>query len=207
MRKINAVAGKAGATIFFTNQTREKVGLVWGEKTTTPGGRALRFYASIRVDVRSVGQEKEGEVVTSMHTKALVKKNKTAPPLRIANFIISFGVGVDRIAGIFDAAVERGIVTKSGAWMNYGEIRLGQGRAKALDLLREDAAMLAEIEAKLRAEPVDKKAKKAKTEDDEEPVEDAEEAPAPKKARGRKPIMTAEEVPESEDGGTTVDDV
>jgi recombination protein RecA len=201
LRVLVSEVGRADATILFTNQVRDKPGVMWGEKTTTPGGRALRFYASIRVDIRGVGQEKDGEVVTSMHTKALIKKNKTAPPLRVANFVISFGIGIDKVAGIFDNGVARKIIEKAGAWMSYKDNRIGQGRAAAIEFLRGQPDMVAEIEAALRAAPAPTAAeKKAAAEDDSAPVS----------KKRRKPVLSEDDVPPAaepeEEGGTTVDD-
>jgi recombination protein RecA len=210
LRVLVSEAGSTDTTIIFTNQIRDKPGVMWGEKTTTPGGRALRFYASIRVDVRSVGQEKDGEVVTSMQTKALVKKNKTAAPLRIANFVISFGVGIDRVAGIFDKGLEREIIVKSGSWMSYMETRIGQGRAAAIQFLRDNPDVADEIAEKIAATPAPaskkkdfgpKKVKKGKRSEDSEdaeevPVEEADSVP-----------VVAESGSGEEVGGTTVDDV
>jgi len=182
LRVLVGEVGRAGVTILFTNQVRDKPGVMWGEKTTTPGGRALRFYASIRVDIRGIGQEKDGELVTSMHTKALCKKNKTAPPLRVANFIISFGVGVDRIAGIFDKSVERKVIEKAGAWFSFDGNRLGQGRSASLTQLRENEELLAEVEKKLLAAPavvVEKKSSMKKARGKKSSTEDEDTEPSP----------------------------
>jgi recombination protein RecA len=206
LRVLVSEAGRAETTILFTNQIRDKPGVMWGEKTTTPGGRALRFYASVRVDVRNIGQEKEGELVTAMQTKALIKKNKTAAPLRIANFVISFGVGIDRIAGLFDKAIDRNIIQKAGSWMSYGETRIGQGRTATIQFLRENPDIADEIEKTVLSTPAGPKkakdfggkkakGKKSSDDEDEEPAEDVEVD------------ATVVATSDTEDGGTTVDDV
>ena len=153
LRRLASVAGKNKATIIWTNQIREKIGVMFGDKTTTPGGRALRFYASVRVSITRIGSDKENiggeEVVVSNRVKAEVKKNKTAPPFRKAEFNITFGHGIDRVAAILDGALKAGIIEKNGAWFSAGNTRVGQGRAKSLDFLRENEEFLAGIEAEL----------------------------------------------------------
>ena len=140
LKQIVAEASRHDAIVIFTNQMRDKIGVMYGDKSTTPGGRALKFYASIRVDVRAIGTEKEGEEVVSIKVKAMCKKNKTAPPMRDANFVITFGVGIDNVAEIFDLAVKYGIVEKSGGWFDYEGTRLAQGRASCLEVFRQDKA-------------------------------------------------------------------
>ena len=145
LRQLAAEAGKDNATVFWTNQMRDKIGVMWGDKTTTPAGHALRHYASIRLNVCAIGKVKEklnGEdVVVSSKNKVTVKKNKTAPPFRTAEFCISFGHGIDSIAAILDSAIALKVVSKKGAWFDLGTERLGQGRASILDLMRKDRSL------------------------------------------------------------------
>lgn len=143
LRRLAAEAGKRNATVLFTNQVREKIGISYGDKTTTPAGRALRHWASIRVHVRATGRVKENiggeEVVVSSTHIADVKKNKTAAPFKKAEFVISFGHGIDTIAAILDSAMSLGIIVKRGSWISMDNQQLGQGRAVVLDMLRKDA--------------------------------------------------------------------
>jgi recombination protein RecA len=150
LKRLAAETSKADGFLMFTNQIRDKIGVIgWGEKTTTSGGKALPFYASIRVKLASMGTEKEGDVAICSKVKAVIKKNKTAPPLREAQFSITYGIGVDSIADLFDTALRLGIVTKAGAWYSYGAQRLGQGRAACLVLFRETPAMLEKLKQDL----------------------------------------------------------
>jgi recombination protein RecA len=145
LRLLAAEAGKRNATVLWTNQIRDKINISWGDKTTTPAGRALKHYASIRVSVRTIGKVKEGSgdniiVVSSKH-KADVKKNKCSAPFKTAEFCISFGHGVDTIAEILDTAISMKIVSKRGAWFSFDGEQMGQGRAATLDLMRKDAEL------------------------------------------------------------------
>ena len=146
LKQLAAEAGKRGATVFWTNQIREKIGISYGDKTTTPAGRALRHYASIRVHIRSIGKVKEkvnGEdVVVSSRNKIDVKKNKVAPPFKTAEFCISFGYGIDTIAAVLDTAIAMKIIDKRGSWLIYGTEQLGQGRAIVLDRMRKDTELV-----------------------------------------------------------------
>lgn len=141
LKQLAGEAGKRLATVFWTNQIRDKIGVLWGDKTTTPAGHALRHYASIRIHIRAIGKVKENvggvPVVVSSRNKIDVKKNKTAPPFRTAEFCISFGHGIDTVAGILDTAIAMKIVEKRGAWFSFAGEQLGQGRAASLDLLRK----------------------------------------------------------------------
>ena len=146
LRLITISAGQNNATVFWTNQVREKVGgLGYGDKTTTPAGKALKHYASIRAQIVTIGKNKEkinGEdVVVSTKTRVNVQKNKTSAPFKTAEFSISFGWGIDRVAGIFDKALEKGVVTKSGNTFMFGEEKIEVGRQKAMDKLRSDKAL------------------------------------------------------------------
>ena len=154
MRTICSEAGKADTTILFTNQVRAKIGVMFGEKTTTPGGNALKFYCSIRLQIVRIGNEKDGDDAVGAKTKITVKKNKTAPPFRVANLVISFGRGFDLVAGILDAAIEKKIIKKKGSWFSYGDDRLGQGRAKCMDALYSNKDLLEEVKEKLNGSTV-----------------------------------------------------
>jgi len=149
LRQLAAEAGKRLATVFWTNQIREKIGIMYGDKTTTPAGRALRHYASIRIHIRAIGKVKEKvggvDVIVSSRNKIDVKKNKTAPPFRTAEFCISFGHGIDTLAGILDMAIAMEIVKKRGAWFAYGSEQIGQGRAISLDFLRKNPDVVKKI--------------------------------------------------------------
>lgn len=150
LRQLQSDIGKYRTTVFFTNQIREKIGVTYGDKTTTPAGRALKHYASVRVSIRRIGNIKEGDVVVSSKTKADVKKNKTAPPFKQAEFNITFGIGIDRVASILDTAISIGIIDKRGAWLSMDGDQLGQGRAKVLDMMRNEDELVVKIEAKLK---------------------------------------------------------
>jgi len=134
----------------FINQLREKVGVMFGSPETTSGGRALKFYASIRLDVRKLEQIKIGTDVVGSRTRVKVVKNKVAPPFRQAEFDITYGKGISKMGSILDVALERNIVGKSGSWWTYGETRIGQGRENAKAFLEEHTDVAAEIETKIR---------------------------------------------------------
>jgi len=146
MRKIPSLAQESNTLVIFTNQIREKIGVMFGNPETTPGGRALRFAASMRIEVRRIEdiKDKEGNL-TGIKVKAKIPKNKMAPPLKIAEFDIVYGQGVDNVGCVLDIAVEKGIVTKSGAWYSYNGEQLGQGRPNVVALLKENTTLLAEI--------------------------------------------------------------
>ena len=150
LRKLTAAISKSNATVIFLNQLREKVGIMFGNPETQPGGRALKFYASIRLDIRKVEVIKSGLDSVGARVKVKVVKNKVAPPFRSAEFDILFNEGISREGGLIDAAVEYGVIEKSGTWMSYGDVRLGQGRENVRNSLRENPTLSAEIEAKVR---------------------------------------------------------
>ncbi len=152
LRTLTISAGQNNATVFWTNQVRDKVGSFgYGDKTTTPAGHALKHYASVRVQIISIGKNKEkinGEdVVVSTKTRASIQKNKTAAPFKNAEFSISFGWGIDRVAGIFDKALEKGVITKSGNTFMFGNEKIDVGRSKAMDRLRADRELCDRINA------------------------------------------------------------
>ncbi len=147
MRKLTGVIARSQATVIFINQIREKIGVMFGSPETTPGGRALKFYSSVRIDIRRTGAIKEGDVNVGNHVRVRVVKNKVAPPFRQAEFDIMFNEGISITGDLLDLAVEDEICQKSGAWFSYGEIRLGQGRENAKKFFAENPEMVAEIRA------------------------------------------------------------
>jgi recombination protein RecA len=151
LRKLTAAISKSNCAVIFLNQLREKVGIMFGNPETQPGGRALKFYSSVRLDIRKVEVIKTGLDSIGARVKVKVVKNKVAPPFRSAEFDILFNEGISREGALIDAATEYGIVEKSGTWMSYGEIRLGQGRENVRNYLRENPTLAAEMEAKVRA--------------------------------------------------------
>jgi recombination protein RecA len=150
LRKLTAAISRSKAVMIFINQLREKVGVMFGSPETTSGGRALKFYASIRVDVRKLEQIKVGQDVVGSRTRAKVVKNKVAPPFRQAEFDITYGRGISKMGSILDVALEQNIVGKSGSWYTYGDQRIGQGRENAKAFLEEHLDMASEIEVKIR---------------------------------------------------------
>ena len=150
LRKLTAIVAKSNTTMVFINQIREKIGVMFGNPETTTGGRALKFYSSVRIDIRRIAAIKDGEVVTGSRAKVKVVKNKVAAPFRQAEFDIDYGEGISRSGELIDMGVENKLVQKSGAWYNYGDIRLGQGRENAKQFVRENADLAEELEFKLR---------------------------------------------------------
>jgi recombination protein RecA len=153
LRKLTAVVSRNQATVVFINQMRMKIGVVFGNPETTTGGNALKFYASVRLDIRRVGQLKEGDQVVGSRTRVKVVKNKMAPPFREAEFDVRYGQGVDRLAEAVDLGVERGLVEKSGAHFSLGGERIGQGRERAAEWLRQNPAALEQLVQRLAAAP------------------------------------------------------
>jgi recombination protein RecA len=150
LRKLTAAISRSKAVMIFINQLREKVGVMFGSPETTSGGRALKFYASIRLDVRKLEQIKVGQDVVGTRTRVKVVKNKVAPPFRQAEFDITYGRGISKMGSILDVALEQNIVGKSGSWYTYGDQRIGQGRENAKSYLEEHNELAGEIESKLR---------------------------------------------------------
>jgi recombination protein RecA len=150
LRKLTAIVAKSKTCLVFINQIREKIGVMFGNPETTTGGRALKFYSSVRIDIRRIAAIKEGEVVTGSRAKVKVVKNKVAAPFRQAEFDIDYGEGISRVGELIDLGVEQKLVVKSGAWYNYGDVRLGQGRENAKQFLRENPDLAEEIELRLR---------------------------------------------------------
>jgi recombination protein RecA len=151
LRKLTATINKTNCCCIFINQLREKIGVMFGNPETTTGGNALKFYASVRLDIRRVTQIKDGDEVVGNRTKVKVVKNKVAPPFRIAEFDIVFGEGVSKAGEIIDLGVEMGIVQKSGSWFSYNGDKLGQGRDTVKQLILDNPELSAEIEGKIRA--------------------------------------------------------
>jgi recombination protein RecA len=151
LRKLTAVVGRSNTCLIFINQIREKIGVMFGSPETTTGGRALKFYSSVRVDIRRIGALKDGEAVIGNRTKVKIVKNKVAPPFREAEFDIMYGEGISRTGELIDLGVEHKVVDKSGAWFSYKGERLGQGRENSKNFLRENKEVAARIEAEVRA--------------------------------------------------------
>lgn len=151
LRKLTGAIGKSNCIVVFINQLREKIGVMYGNPETTPGGRALKFYASVRLDVRRIETLKNGTDMIGNRTRVKVVKNKVAPPFKEAEFDIMYGTGISKEGEILDLASKIDIVNKSGSWFNYGEVRLGQGRDNSKEFLKANPAIAAEIEAQVRA--------------------------------------------------------
>ena len=151
LRKLTGTINKSKCVVIFINQLREKVGVMFGNPETTTGGRALKFYSSIRLDVRRIDSIKQGDEIVGNRTRVKVMKNKVAPPFKQAEFDIMYNEGISRNGNIVDGGVKENIVQKSGAWFSYGDIRLGQGRENAKNYLKENPEIALEIENKIRA--------------------------------------------------------
>ena len=151
MRKLSAVISKSQAVVIFINQLREKVGVMYGNPETTPGGRALKFYASVRIDVRRTEQLKKGTEIYGNHVRCKIVKNKVAPPFKVAEFDILYGHGISRASEVLDFAINFDIIKKSGSWFSYNGERLGQGKDTIRQMVDENPAFMAELEEKVRA--------------------------------------------------------
>jgi recombination protein RecA len=150
LRKLTAAISRSGSVVIFINQIREKIGVMFGSPETTPGGRALKFYASVRLDIRRMEAIKQGTESVGVRTKVKVVKNKLAPPFREAEFDVVYGEGVSRSGTVLDAGVEQGLIEKSGTWYTYKNERIGQGRENAKKWLQENGSSLLDLEAKIR---------------------------------------------------------
>jgi protein RecA len=150
LRKLSSSISKSNCIVIFINQLREKVGIVYGNPETTPGGRALKFYASVRIEIRRSEQIKDGAEILGNRTKCKVVKNKVAPPFKLAEFDILYGKGISKLGEIIDIGVDLDIIQKSGSWFAYGEQRLGQGRDKVRDYFVANPELALEIETKIR---------------------------------------------------------
>jgi recombination protein RecA len=150
LRKLTATISKTNCTVFFINQLRDKIGVMFGNPETTTGGNALKFYASVRLDIRRSSQIKDGENVLGNRTKVKIVKNKVAPPFKTAEFDIMYGEGVSKTGEILDLAVEFEIIKKSGSWFSYGETKLGQGRDAVKGLIKDNPELADELEVKIK---------------------------------------------------------
>jgi recombination protein RecA len=152
LRKLTGVISKSNTTLIFINQLREKIGVMFGNPETTTGGRALKFYASVRIDIRRIAPIKDGDQMIGGRTRVKVVKNKVAPPFREAEFDIMYGEGISREGDLLDMAVEKKIVEKSGAWFAYSGERLGQGRENAKQFLKDNVEVRRAIDERVRKE-------------------------------------------------------
>ncbi len=150
LRKLTGAISKSSCVCIFINQLRDKIGVVYGNPETTTGGKALKFYSSVRLDIRKIAQIKDGEEITGNRTRVKVVKNKVAPPFRTAEFDILYGEGISAMGELIDLAVEFGVVKKAGSWFSYGTDKLGQGRETVKKALREDAALYSKIQAQVK---------------------------------------------------------
>lgn len=150
MRKLTATISKTKCCCIFINQLREKIGVMFGNPETTTGGNALKFYASVRIDIRRQSQIKDGEMAAGNHVKVKVVKNKVAPPFRFAEFDIMFGEGISKVGELIDLGVEKNIIKKAGAWFSYNDTKIGQGRDNVKQVLIDNPELADEIEAKVR---------------------------------------------------------
>jgi len=151
LRKLTGAVARSQTSVIFTNQIREKIGVMYGSPETTSGGRALKFYASLRMDIRRIGAIKDGTDIIGNRTRVKVVKNKCAPPFKEAEFDIRYNVGISHESLLIDIGVEAGIVEKAGSWYSYGDLRLGQGKENTRDFLRENPDVLEEVDARVRA--------------------------------------------------------
>jgi recombination protein RecA len=150
LRKLTAIVAKSGTCLIFINQIREKIGVMFGNPETTTGGRALKFYSSVRLDIRRTNQIKEGDEVVGSRVKVKVVKNKVAAPFRQAEFDVGYGEGISKTGELLDLGLEQKLVEKSGSWFSYGDVRLGQGRENSKLFIRENPDLAAELERKVR---------------------------------------------------------
>jgi len=150
LRKLTGTVSKSRTALIFINQIREKIGVMFGNPETTTGGRALKFYSSVRIDIRRIAAVKEGDVVVGSHTKVKIVKNKVAAPFREAEFDILYGEGISKEGDVLDLAVTHNIVEKSGAWYSYNGERIGQGRENTRTFLKENKEVFAKMDAQLR---------------------------------------------------------
>jgi recombination protein RecA len=185
LRKLTGIVSKSHTSLIFINQIREKIGVMFGNPETTSGGRALKFYASMRVDIRRIGAIKDGEETIGNRTKLRVVKNKVAPPFRMAEFDILYGEGISREGDLLDLGVAHRVVEKSGSWYSYGDLRLGQGRENARKFLKDNPDLANEIDQKLRVELGLTKSGPVAVESDEEGKPSRAETPAAPKPASR----------------------
>ncbi len=149
LRKLTAITSKSMTTVIFINQIRQKIGIMFGNPETTTGGNALKFYSSMRLDIRRISSIKDGQDIIGSRTRVKVVKNKLAPPFKEVEFDIIFGEGISKEGDILDLAVDAGIIEKAGTWFSYGDIRIGQGRENAKDYLRKNESVKEDIREKI----------------------------------------------------------
>ena len=190
LRKLTGIVSKSKTSLLFINQIRDKIGVMFGSPETTTGGRALKFYASMRLDIRRIGAIKEGEETTGNRTRLRVVKNKVAPPFRSAEFDILYGEGISKEGDLIDLGIAHKIIDKAGSWFSYGEIRIGQGRENARVFLKDNPDLAGEIDRKIRGALGLVKARSVA----EAPVAPAPEVPRPVRCTGRAPKARAEAV-------------
>lgn len=150
LRKLTAISSKSKCTIIFINQLREKVGVMYGNPETTTGGKALKFYASVRIDIRKADVVKDGSDIMGNHVKAKIVKNKVAPPFKVAEFDIMYGSGISNVGCVLDLAVENDIIQKSGSWFSYNDEKIGQGRDRVITYFQENPEVFEEVNARVR---------------------------------------------------------
>ena len=150
LRKLTASINRTGCCCIFINQLREKIGVMFGNPETTTGGNALKFYSSVRLDIRRIGQIKDGDAIVGNRTRVKIVKNKVAPPFRLAEFDIMYGEGISKVGEIVDLGVDKGVIKKSGSWFSYNETKLGQGRDSVKQLLLDNPELADELEGKIR---------------------------------------------------------
>lgn len=208
LRKITGALSATGTTAIFINQLREKIGVFFGSPETTTGGKALKFYASVRIDIRRIGALKDGDQTVGNRTKVKVVKNKMAPPFKVAEFDILYGEGISREGGLLDLGVDTGVVRKSGAWYTYGTDQLGQGKENSRNFLKDNPQLAAEIEEKiLAALGVGEPGRRAKEEAAKKQAAKAAQAgandqpaqPAEAKTASKKPAAKAKRGKKAED--------
>jgi len=178
LRKLTGAISNSNCSVIFTNQLREKIGVMFGNPETTAGGKALKFYASVRLDIRRTDSIKIGTDVVGNRTRVRVLKNKVAPPFKSAEFDIMYSEGISREGGLLDLGLEMGLVKKSGAWFNVGDIRLGQGRENAKDFLRQNTDVALAIEEQIRGNMNSFKVGEAEVVVEEEEDDEVEETPS-----------------------------
>tara|TARA_B100001750_G_scaffold247509_1_gene273508 strand:+ start:8720 stop:9769 length:1050 start_codon:yes stop_codon:yes gene_type:complete len=154
LRKLSAAINRSNSSVIFINQLREKIGVVFGNPEVTPGGRALKFYSSVRIDLRRIDSIKQGTEVVGNRVRARIVKNKVSPPFKVAEFDIMFNLGISKVGEILDLGTEEGSISKSGSFYSYGDTRLGQGRENAKDYLKQNSNIAEEIEQKIRNIPI-----------------------------------------------------
>ncbi len=155
LRKLTGAVSRSNTALIFTNQLREKIGVMFGSPETTPGGRALKFYSSVRLDIRRIETIKQGQAAIGIRARVKVVKNKVAAPFRVAEFDVMYGTGISREGGLLDVGVASDVVSKSGAWFNYGDTRLGQGREQSKEFLRNNQDIAQQLETQIRAKVAD----------------------------------------------------